>query len=71
MSVLCNLSYYFTCVNYVTSRFNYMVYVQQCASNSVLDGSMLPLVDGNPISLRAPILVDGYPNILSILMLIE
>ena len=48
-----------------------MVYVQQCASNSVSDGSMLPLVDGNPISLRAAILVNRYPNILSISMLIE
>jgi len=39
-----------------------MVYMPQYASNSVSDGSFLPLIEGYPVGLRATILVGGYPN---------
>ena len=56
VSVLWNLSYYFSCVTYVT------VCVQQRASNRISDASKIAYMDCNPVGLCATILVNGNPN---------
>ena len=39
-----------------------LVYAPQYSSNSTLDGSFLPLIEGFPVGLGAAILVGGYPS---------
>jgi len=48
-----------------------LVYAPQCSSNSMSDGSFLPLIEGYPVGLGAAILVGGYPSGLHTVMPLE